>query len=133
MAFNLDDLYVDPGKGDNGVWVDCWGGSKLKLAYSEGKKYKAALAKLARQHRLELDDSNEESYDIIQSITAQALSNHVLLDWTGVIVNGEEKPYTKELGYQALLAYPKLREYVTEKAADPVTFRDGLIEKAKKP
>lgn len=132
MAFNLDELFVDPAVGENGVWTDCFSGSKLKIAYMESKKYKTALAKLARQHRLELDDTNEESYDLIQSITARALSEHVLLDWSGVIVNGEERPYTKELGYQALLNYPKLREFVTEKASEPATFKEALVERVKK-
>lgn len=133
MAFNLDSLFVDPAVGEQGVWVPCFSGSQLKLAYSESKKYKAFLAKLARQHRLELDDTNEESYDIIQNITATALAEHVLLDWKGVIINGVEAPYTKALGREALLQHPKLREFVVEKAAEPATFREVLIEKVKKP
>lgn len=133
MAFNLDELFVDPAVGEQGVWVPCFNGSRLKLAYSEAKKYKAALAKLARQHRLELDDTNEDSYDIIQHITATALAEHVLLDWEGILVNGQEAAYTKELGREVLRRYPKLREFVTEKAAEPATFRDAVIEKVKKP
>lgn len=132
MAFNLDELFVDPAVGEQGVWVPCFNGSQLKLAYSEARKYKSALAKLARQHRLELDDTNEESYEIIQHITATALAEHVLLDWKGIIINNEEVPYTKELGREVLRRYPKLRDFVTEKAAEPATFREGLIEKVKK-
>lgn len=130
---NLDDLFVDPGRGEQGVWVDCFSGSKVKLAYSEGKKYKAGLAKLARQHRLQLDDANEESFELIQSITARALAEHILLDWSGFIINGKDEKYTKELGYQVLLTIPKIREFVTEKAADPATFREQIIEETKKP
>lgn len=132
MAFDLNSIYVDPAAGETGAWVDCFSGSKLKLAYTEGKKYKTALAKLVRQHRLELDDNNEASYDLIQSVTARALADNVLLDWSGIIIDGEERPYTKELGYQVLLNYPKIREFVVEKAAEPATFKEVLIEKVKK-
>lgn len=133
MAFNLDDIFVDRAKGELGVWVQCFSGSRLKLAYSEGKKYKTRLAKLARQHRLELDDSNEDSWELIQEITAQALAETVLLDWEGIVINGEEQKYNQELGKQVLMNYPKLREFVLEKAAEPATFREGLVEKVKKP
>lgn len=132
MAFNLDELYVDPGRAAQGVWVDCFSGSKLKLAYSEGKAYKARLAKLYRQNRLEIDDTNEDSWDRIQEVTARALAECVLLDWEGIVINGEEVKYTVELGTQVLQQYPKLREFVIEKAAEPSTFREGLISKVKK-
>ena len=133
MSFDLDSLYVDPSRGEEGVWVDFFSGAQLKIAYSEGKKYKAALARLAKQHRLELDDSNENSFDLIQNITAQAMAEHLLLDWKGIVIGGEEKPYTKELGRLVLSSHAKLREFVSEKAGDPKTFSQKIIEKAKKP
>lgn len=132
-VFDLDSLFVDPAQGEEGVWVDFYSGSQLKIAYSENKKYKARLAKLAKQHRLELDDSNEESYELIQRITCQAMAENLLLDWKGIVIGGVEKPYTKELGFQALASYPKLREFVSEKAADPQTFKAKTVERVKKP
>lgn len=132
MAFNLDDIFVDQGRAEQGVWVPCWSGSRLKLAYSEGKRYKTKLAKLYRQHRLEIDDTNEESWELAQAITAQALAECVLLDWEGIVINGEERPYSKELAVQVLMNYPKLRDFVVEKSAEPATFREGLVEKVKK-
>lgn len=132
MSFDLSELYVDPGRGEEGVWVDFYSGSRLKIAYSESKRYKAAIAKLAKQHRLQLDDSNEDSYEVVQAITCRALAEHILLGWENLKINGEDAEYNKELGYQVLLQYPKMREFVVEKAGDPVTFRSAMIDTVKK-
>ena len=134
MAMNLEDLFVDQEVGESGVWVDFYNGSKLKLASSENAKYKALLAKLARKHRLQLDQSNDDSTALIQEITSEALAKHVLLDWEGVSLGGEANAkYTPEKGKIALLNAPKLREFVTDQAADNTNFKKKIIEDVKKP
>lgn len=133
MSMNLDDLFIDQEVGEAGVWVDFYNGSKLKLASSENAKYKAHLAKLARKHRLQLDQSNDDSTALIQEITSEALAKYVLLDWYGVSLGGEEDtPYSPEKGKLALINAPKLREFVTEQAADNTNFKK-IVEDVKKP
>lgn len=134
MSMKIDDLFIDQELGEAGVWVDFYNGSRLKLASSENPKYKAYLAKLARKHRLQLDQTNDDSTSLIQEITAEALSKHVLLDWSGVSLGDEaETKYTPEVGKLALLRAPKLREFVTDQAGDNTNFKQELVSAVKKP
>lgn len=131
MSFDLDELFIDEDVAKEGVWVEFYNDSKLKLGSTESPKYKSALAKLARQNRVALDDSNPQSFSLIQSITAEALATNVLLDWKGIRMNGQDDiPYTPALGKDALLRSSKLRDFVTEKAAEAGLFRKEVAEKA---
>ena len=133
MSFNLDEIILDQDLSVDGVWVDFYNGSRLKIASSDNPKYKAALSKLARQHRLQLDDANDESSELIQDITADAMSKHVLLDWEKVSVGGDEDaPYSPELGKKALRAAPKLRDFVTDQASSSAIFKKKVVEEVKK-
>ena len=134
MSLQIDSLFVDEELGDAGVWVNFYNGSRLKLASSENAKYKAYMAKLARKHRLELDQSNDDSTALIQDITAEALSKHVLLDWEKVSIGGDEDAaYTPELGKLAILKAPKLKDFILDQAADNTNFKKKQIEQVKKP
>ena len=134
MSFELEELFIDEAVGEAGTWVDFYNGSRLKIASSENAKYKAYIAKLARKHRLQLDQSNDDSTALIQDITAEALAKFVLLDWEKVSLGGQQNvPYTPELGKQALLSAPKLKDFVTDQAADNTNFKKEQVEAVKKP
>jgi hypothetical protein len=133
MSLDLNDLFVDPEVGQEGVWVDFYNGSRLKVASTESPKYKSYLAKLARQNKLQLDDANDDSAALVQEITADALSKHVLLDWESVSISGQPNvAYTPEIGKQALLMAPKLREFVMDQAGSSNLFKKKVVEEVKK-
>jgi len=134
MAFNIDNLFSDPKKETDGVWVDFYSGSKLKIASMESKSYKSELAEQARKHRLQLDldQDNEEYFDLIQELTCEALAKHVLKDWKGInIGDREEVPYTPELGKELLLTSSKLRSFVEQAAGDYANFKADMEEEVK--
>lgn len=136
MGFNLGELMIDEDVSKSGVWVDYLGGSRIKLASSSSHKYKAAVARLYKQNRLQLDDTNPNNYRLIQEITAEALSSMVLLDWEGINWPNpdgtvtENIPYTKELGKAALLGADQFREFVNDKASTPSLFKKAVVEEA---
>jgi len=133
MSFALDDLFIDEDVSKEGVWVEFYGNSKLKVGSTDAGPYKAKLAKLARAHRIQLDDSNPDSFQLIQNITAEALATEVLFDWKGIRMNNQDDiPYTPALGKEALLRSSKLRDFVTEKAAETTLFRREVVESLKK-
>lgn len=128
-GFNLDSDVFDAELSEEGVWVDFYSGSQLKLASTDNKKYKATLAKSARKHRLLLDQTNDDQFELVQRITCEALAKHVLLDWKGIHMGGVENvPYSVEKGIQALLKSARLREFVTEQAALASNFQK-VVEK----
>jgi uncharacterized protein (DUF885 family) len=136
MSFDLTSLAIDESVSKDGVWVDFLGDSRLKISSTNSNKYKAAVAKLYKENRLRLDDSNSENFRLIQEITAKALARHVLMDWQGInfldkdgnVV--ENIPYSPEVGERALLKVDQLREFVSEQAGRPGLFKKEIVEEA---
>lgn len=134
IGFDLDSLFVDQDTASQGVWVDFYGGSRLKIGSTESPKYKSLLARLAKKNRIALDDANEESFALIQDLTCEALASEVLKGWEHINLGGQKDvPYTPAIGKQALLASAKLRDFVTDRAADPALFQAKKPEPANDP
>lgn len=132
MAFRIEDDVFDPALSDEGVWVDFFNGSKLKIGSTENKKYKAMLAKMAKAHKLQLDTTNEDSFELVNRITCECLAKHVLLDWSGISMEGKENlPYSIADGIKALTLSSKLRDFVVEQAGTPSNFQKEVIEQVK--
>jgi len=124
LGFDLDTLFVDQDLATSGVWVDFYGGSRLKLGSTEGKRYKSLLARLAKKNRIALDDANEESFELIQEITAEAMATEVLRDWSGINIGGQKNvPYSPAMGKLAILSSGKLRSFIDDRAGDPALFQ----------
>lgn len=134
MGFDLNEITLDEKRASEGQWFDFMGGSKLKIASTDSRRYRAALAKEAKKHRIELDDSNPENFDAVMKVTMKVQAENVLLDWKGVDFQGQESvPYTPELGMLALDASPPLRAFVQEKAGLVDNYKLEVIGEAKKP
>ena len=137
-GFFFGDLMVDKDLSEEGVWVEFYGGSKLKIASTSSSAYKSKLTKLARANKLILDDSNPENYEAVQRITAEALATTVLLDWEGIHWPNPDGsvtrniPYSPKLGMQALKT-DKFRDFVVEEAGRVANFKKDLVDAAKKP
>lgn len=138
-GFNFGELMTDASAAKEGVWIDFYGGSRLKIASTHSPSYKSKLTKLARANRLILDDSNPDNYEAVQKITAEAISTTVLLDWDGIHWPNPDGtttlnvPYSPKLGMQALLSSDKFRDFVTEEAGRISNFKKDLADAAKKP
>jgi hypothetical protein len=136
MSFDLTSLTIDESISKGGVWVDWLGDSRLKISSTNSNSYKAAVARLYKENRLRLDDSNSENYRLIHEITAKALARYILTDWEGINfldANGntvENIPYSAEVGERALLKVDALREFVSEQAGRPTLFKKAIIEEA---
>lgn len=127
-GFDLSSDFFDPSLVDVGVWIPFFSGSSLHLAAYENKRHQAERTRLARSHRLQLDQANEDATGLVMRITCQALAKHVLLGWKGIKINGEFVPYTVENGMDALMRSQKLRDFVTEQSqlASNFQVKDGL-------
>lgn len=134
MSFDLDSLFTDPRKEEEGVWVDFYSDSQLKIASTESKAYKAELAEQARKHslQLDLDQDNDRYYDLIQELTCEALAKHVLKDWRNINIGDQENvPYTPSLGKELLMKSSKFRAFVERAAGDHTNFKQTVEEDAK--
>lgn len=132
MSFNIEELFADAKKEQEGVWVDFYAGSRLKIASTEAKEYKAELANQARKHKLQLDSDNKDFFDLITELTCEALSKHVLKGWEGINIGDQENvPYTPAVGKEMLQKSAPLRAFVEEAAGDHKTFREQVVEEVK--
>lgn len=123
-GFDIEELFTNQEKESEGVWVDYFGGSKLKVASLQSPIYKAGLAKMAKKHKLQLDDDNDDSVALVNDITCSAMAQHVLLDWKGINIGDEKNAgYTVKLGELALKRSAKFREFVAESADDHNNFK----------
>jgi len=132
MSFDLSKIYANTDLEAEGVWIDFYEGSRLKIASTDSKGYRSYLADLARKNKLQLDDDNPDYFDIIQDLTCEALSRHVLKDWEGIdFPDQPDVQYTHEVGKAALMQSSKLRSFVEDAAGDYKTFKDEVKEELK--
>ena len=121
-GFNFGELMVDEGSAKDGVWVDFYGGSRLRIASTNSPSYKSKLTKLARANKLILDDSNPENYEAVQRITAEALATTVLLDWQGIHWPNGDGTNTLNVAYTPVsythLSLPMIKSKFPEQAKD---------------
>lgn len=134
MGFDLGSLQIDQNISDQGVWVDFYGGSALRIRSTSSQKFKAAMARLVSEHRLQLDTSNPAHVRFFQELEAEALATEVLMDWRGIdwtdSVTGqrtENVPYTPALGKEALMSMDKFKAFVTENAGKESLFKASMI------
>jgi len=129
---DLTTISLDQKAGGEGQWFPFYSGAELKIASSDHPQYRGYLAKLAKSHRVDLDDANPGQFQAVQNITCEALAKFVLLGWKGISVGDKAVPYSPELGAQALKESPKLMEFVTDKAGNIEHFHQKEVETAKK-
>ena len=135
MSFNLNSTFTDGNLEKEGVWVDYFEGSKLKVASKESPEYKAYLARLAQRHKLKIGGQPKpETMVLMKSVMSDAMAKHLLLDWKGISLNGEEEvPYSYATGKMVLLNSIELYEFVDNAAEDHAQFRIEQEEEVKKP
>jgi hypothetical protein len=128
QGFNLDDYFFDADLSKEGVWVNFFNGSAIKLAAHENSRHQADRSRLARKHRLQLDQANDASPELVMQITCECLAKHVLLDWKNINLGNETNvPYTIERGILALKKSQKLREFVTEQSSLASNFQAASV------
>ena len=134
MSFDLSSTYLNDDSAENGVWVEFFEGARLRIASSENPKYRAALAKQARANKIKLDgDPHPDTVRLTTQITCRAMADHILLDWEGIQVNGQEFPYSKQNALEALLKSPQLRDFVSDQAGSNTLFQGVTADEVGKP
>lgn len=134
MSFDLSNTFINDSTAEQGVWVDFFENARLLIASTENPKYKAALAKQARANKIKLDgDPHPDTVRLTTRITCRAMADHILLNWEGLIVNGEEFPYSKVNAFEALSKSPMLRDFVSDQANSAALFNSVTPEEVGKP
>jgi hypothetical protein len=135
MSFDLNSTFTDGNLERDGVWIEYFEGSQLKIASKESPEYKAYLARLAQRHKLKIGGKpRPETMSLMKTVMSDAMAKHLLLDWKGISLNGEEEvPYSYATGKMVLLNSIELYEFVDNAAEDHAQFRIEQEEEVKKP
>jgi hypothetical protein len=86
---------------ENGVWEDI-GDAKFLIARTGNKKYIKYLSREFKKNQKVLDRKDDAADKLSEEIMIEAIARTILLDWSGVKVDGREFPYTQENAKKAL-------------------------------
>ena len=124
-SFNLMSLAPDHNMAEDGVWLDFFDDSRLKIAQAQNLKHQAFLNSQYKIHRRKIDLDNKAADDLSEHITLEGLAKFVLKDWENITIGDVENvAYTPELGLQAMIDVPVLRKEVEEQSRRLQNFQD---------
>lgn len=106
-----------------GVWSDIGDGASVKVARAGNSAYIAAIRKLMKPHRLTLRKGSLPD-DLADKIGIQAMSETILLDWKGIILDGKPFEYSTTNAVTVLTKYKDFREQIVELAAELSLYQE---------
>lgn len=124
----ISSLAVDKKKEEEGVWSDIGEGAKILVARSGNSKYQECLRLSIRPHQNRLR-RNSLPDDVLENLTINAMSRHILLDWSGIL-DDQNEPITHsiEMAKDLLTDYPEFREIVSSASSDFESYKLEQIE-----
>ena len=93
---------IDTQKTKDGVWVPIKDFGEVKLRKWNNEEFRKLAVKFRNERAAELGLGEEDDLDIVeaQKVMYRAACYEVVVDWRGITSDGEEVPYTPELGEQ---------------------------------
>ncbi|AFU86574.1 tail assembly chaperone [Caulobacter phage CcrRogue] len=132
----LDLFSTDRESEEAGTWIF------LDEAEEVGFKIRALGAKavldlrddLTKKYQSLLRAGGKLPDEKVEEINLKVIAGGVLADWKGIVVGGEEVPYSPDNAY-AVLSNPKLGKmagFIAQHSTDAQNYRDGTREDAAK-
>jgi hypothetical protein len=126
MAFNISQLKTTT----EGVWVDCGGDLRLKVARMGNPAYEEEIRKLAkpfmRQMRL-----GTMSMEDMEGLAMKAVAKHIIQDWENLEDDsGEPIQFSKDKALELFNEYRDFYNIVKEVASEAEIFRSDEMEEA---
>jgi len=112
---------VDEAAAEDGKWMVTKEGFDVKVAKLGNPKFVAEVSRLQKPHLAVLRSSADSSV-LVDRITVTAMARTILLDWKAES-NGEDVPYTSELGEEYLTKYPDFKEDVSSLSSIRSNFK----------
>lgn len=112
---------------EEGTWVPLSATARLKIARIGNPRYALALKRCSQPYvkpGMRLTDVDDETYT---TITKHAVAEAILLDWEGVLRDGQPLPYSKEAAIDAF-EMKDFYELVLNLATSMETFRVARLE-----
>lgn len=128
---SIYDLFsTDRASETEGVWIDYGEFGRFKLARAGGsnKAYIAALQKMFKEHRHQID-TDTMSDDVAEKKTREIFCKHVLLSWEGVKgKTGRNLAHSHDAAVQLMTDLPDLYSDLRAQAQKISNFRAEAME-----
>jgi hypothetical protein len=98
-------------------------GGRFLVAAAGNKNAEKAAKRLRRPH-LAAIRTNMMSDELMLKLSCKIMGETILLDWEDIEINGQDVPYTSELGEKLLLSKPLFFEFIATTARDHKLFQD---------
>ena len=116
---------------EQGVWVDYRDDSKLKLARFGSKRFRRLWDQKMAPYRAQ-ERSGRLSEERQTELLCEAMSEAILLDWSGFTNNGKEFKFSTERGLEMLRASIDFRNDVASLSATEEVFKTQQVADAVK-
>lgn len=125
-GFNFNKAFMtDKKKELEGLWTDIsMGGEQMEimLARRNNKNAMNYQRALLRKHEVVLKPNDDKANELFMKITYMVIARCVILDWKGVIIDGDIIPYSEEVCVQ-LLEFQDFYNLIEEVSGGMEIFR----------
>ena len=131
MTFVVGENKRDRKAEEKGTWLDYDTGVRFLIARTNNPAYKQFIQKQYTLHERTLERKNTKADAVAESITLEALCDHILLGWEGV-VDEKSKPikFSPEVAKDILEEYDDLRAAIYEFATERANYLQKAENKA---
>ena len=126
MGFNIEQLKSTT----EGVWADCGGGLRIKVARMGNAAYEEELRKSAKpfMRQMRLGTMNVED---MEALAMKAIAKHIIQDWENLEDNdGKTIPFSHDKALELFREYHDFYSVVKEVAGESEIFRTDEMEEA---
>jgi len=116
MLFDIKNNLRDRDGEEAGTWMEFDEGVKFLVARKSSPAYKAFVSKKYRENEklIATKGSSARAEKISEGIMLDALANHILKGWEGVVSDGTPVEYSPEVAKQILEEHDDLRLQIEE-------------------
>lgn len=127
----LSERIVDANLEENGVWMDYYDGSRLKIASIRSRRFREAKERIEKPYErlIKRDILPKERKEELE---ARAIAEGLLLNWEGFQNHGEDMPYSREAAYQLIKSQSWFRLDILTYAMEDAAFRQEDVEQVAK-
>ena len=131
MTFVIGKDKRDRDAEEKGTWFEYDEGVRFLVARSNNSAYKRFIQDRYTKNERAIERKNAHADKIAEEITLDALCNHILLGWEGIVdTKNKAIKFTPEIAKEILEEYDDLRTAIYEFATERANFLQNAEEKA---
>ena len=126
MGFNIEKLRAT----NDGVWAECGGGLRIKVARMGNPAYEESIRKSAKpfMRQMRLGTMNVED---MEGLAMKAIAKHIILDWENLDDNdGTPIPFSPDKALELFKEYHDFYTMVKEVSGEAEIFRSDEMDEA---